>query len=208
MSFASTRRLHGYLKLPDGRALSRDSLRLQAQTAPRPCLLPSKWPPASGRAGREGRRWRKISFSHAVADRMRAEQDHNRAALFTSDIDRQSPMGTIPIAPEHLAAASFNPASMRSRRRPRSLPRVLRDLTEPSRLLRFVASSSRPHALSLHRKRCNLSQELTRATGHQSCRRSVVSTAALMRSAASGRGPIRPFRPNRAEIRGRISDEV
>ena len=61
------------------------------------------------------------------------EQDHNRAALFTADIDRQSPKGTIPIAREHLAAASFNLASMRSRRRPRSLPRVLRDPTEPSR---------------------------------------------------------------------------
>jgi hypothetical protein len=41
------------------------------------------------RAAREGTRWRKISFSRAVADRMRAEQDRNRAALFTSaDIDR------------------------------------------------------------------------------------------------------------------------
>jgi hypothetical protein len=78
---------------------------------------------AAGGAARNGATQAAMSINVA-AMAYRASQDHRttllpRAALdcqrASPNINRQRATGTIPIAPEHSAAASFNPASMRSR---------------------------------------------------------------------------------------------
>jgi hypothetical protein len=100
LSSASTRtsiqaleRAQGYLKLPDGRALSRHSRDYKRKRHLDPACCLRSGHRQSGRAGGEDRRWRKISFSHAVADRVRAEKKITTVPRCSRATSTTSPQG-------------------------------------------------------------------------------------------------------------------